>query len=100
MIRHVVMWRLKPEVRQSGRLQDLARIEATAAAMRAGIPGLRRLELGLNEAASADAADLMLLAEFDSWEALRGYESHALHDELRALIGPLRTERRVLDYQL
>jgi len=35
-----------------------------------------------------------------SWEALRGYESHPLHEELRALIGPIRSERRVVNDEI
>ena len=100
MIRHVVMWRLKPEAKRSGGPDNLERIEANLAAMRGAIAGLRRIELAVNQAAAPDAADLLLLADFDDWEALRGYESHALHDELRVLIGPIRNERRVVDYEL
>lgn len=100
MIRHVVIWRLKPEAKRLDGIENQARIERNFEAMRAAVPGLLRLELGINEAKVADAADLMLLAEFDSWEALRGYEQHPLHDELRTLIGPLRTERRLLDYEI
>ncbi len=100
MIRHIVVWRLKPEVRQGGSIQNLERIHAVLAALRAGVPGLQRLELGVNEAKSADAGDLVMISEFDSWEALRGYEGHELHDQLRALIGPMRIERRVVDYEV
>ena len=99
MIRHVVVWRLRAEAKRADGIENLDRIERNLVAMRAAVPGLLRLELGVNEARVADAADLLLLAEFESWEALRGYEGHPLHDELRALIGPLRIERRVLDYE-
>jgi hypothetical protein len=62
-------------------------------------PGLAASGLGLNQADSADASDLVLCCEFHSWDALRGYESHPLHQELRAIIGPLRAERRVVDFE-
>jgi hypothetical protein len=99
MIRHIVMWRLKPEAVRADGIENIERIRRSVAEARAGIPGLLELELGVNEAPGSDAADLVLLAQFDSWEALRGYESHPLHAQLRALIGPLRVERRVVDYQ-
>ena len=100
MIRHIVIWRFKDEAKRFGKIANLERIEHHCAAMRATLPGLLRLELGVNQSRVADAADLLLFSEFESWEALRSYETHPLHDELRALIGPLRFERRVLDHEI
>jgi hypothetical protein len=68
--------------------------------LRAVVPGLIRLDLGINQVAIPDAADLMLYSEFDTWQSLRNYEEHPLHINLRALISPLRAERRVVDYEL
>jgi hypothetical protein len=100
VIRHIVIWRLKKEAKRFGKIENLERIQRNFEAMRTAMPGLLRLELGVNQAQAADAADLLLFSEFESWEALRGYETHPLHDELRALIGPLRSERRVLDHEV
>jgi hypothetical protein len=100
MIRHVVMWRLKDEAKRSGTIENIAAIQRSIDALRVEVPGILRLELGINVADLTDAADLLLYSEFESWEALRGYETHPLHDELRGLVGPLRVERRVLDYEV
>jgi hypothetical protein len=99
VVRHLVLWRLKDHARSNGRLRDAELIERQLDSMRAGIPGLLRVEIVLNESASPDASDLLLFSEFASWEALRGYEEHPLHAEFRRLIGPLRTERRVVDWE-
>jgi hypothetical protein len=99
VIRHIVMWRLKSRAGQGGRPEAMDRIESNLAALRSTVPGLRRAWLGLNQADSADASDLVLCCDFQSWDALRGYEAHPLHQELRAIIGPLRAERRVVDYE-
>jgi hypothetical protein len=95
MIRHVVMWRLKDEAKRSGKIENIDAIQRTVDALRLNVPGIVRV--GINVANLTDAADLLLYSEFESWEALRGYETHPLHDELRGLVGPLRVERRVLD---
>jgi hypothetical protein len=100
MIRHVVMWRLKSRPAQGGHWEAMDRIQQNLAALRSTVPDLLRAWLGLNQADSADASDLVLCCDFRSWDALRGYESHPLHDELRAIIGPLRAERRVVDFEL
>jgi hypothetical protein len=99
VIRHVVIWRFKDEAKRGGRLHNLDLIRESVNSMRRAVPGLLRLDLGVNQTALPDAADLMLYSEFESWEALRDYEEHPLHYELRALIGPLRLERRVVDYE-
>jgi hypothetical protein len=99
MIHHVVIWRLKAETRELQFPEFVARVQRCLQKMRTAIPGLRRLELGVNESPGADAADLLLYGEFEHWEALRGYDAHPLHRELKAIIGPARSERRVVDYQ-
>ena len=100
MIRHIVMWRLKDEAKRDGTIANLDLIQDVLDGLRARICGLRRLELHQNHLRGADAADLLLYAEFDSWPALQSYEAHPLHAELRTLIAPLRTERRVIDHEM
>jgi hypothetical protein len=99
MICHVVMWRLRDDAKRSECLQINARLQHNLQAMRDTVPGLRRLALGFDRAGLPDSADLLLYSEFDSWDALKGYEVHPLHDELRGIIGPLRVERRVVDFE-
>jgi hypothetical protein len=97
-VRHIVMWRLSsPELRQQlDRDESLAQLLMS---MRRSIPGLLRIELGMNECASPDASDLVLYSEFEDWQALKVYEAHPLHDQFKRLVGPLRSERRVVDYE-
>jgi hypothetical protein len=100
VIRHIVMWRLKSRPLQSTDFAAMETIERNLSSLRAAVPGLLHAWIGVNQADSADASDLVLCCEFHSWEALRGYESHPLHDELRTIIGPLRAERRVVDFEV
>lgn len=99
MIHHVVMWRLRDEAKRDELLVLSERLQRNVRAMRDSVPGLIRLELATNQKPVSDAADLLLYSEFESWQALRSYEVHPLHDELRGLIGPMRIERRVVDYE-
>jgi hypothetical protein len=99
MIHHIVIWRLKPEVSGAQQAGFVARVQRCVQAMRGAIPGLLRLEVRLNQAPSPDAADLLLSGEFEDWEALRRYDVHPLHEELKTIIGPARSERRVVDYE-
>ena len=65
--------------------------------MRHEVGALRVIRIVVDE---PDAVDLAFYSEFESWAALRGYETHPLHGEFRRLIGPMRTERRVADYEV
>lgn len=93
------MWRLREEVKPDQLMAVTESLQRSLKEMRAAVPGLLRLELAVNRAAVPDAADLLLYCEFASWHALRGYETHPLHAELRGMIAPLRIERRVVDYE-
>jgi Stress responsive A/B Barrel Domain len=99
MIYHVVMWRLGDEAKRTEFLRINDKLQQNVQAMRATIPGLLRLAMGLNRTRVPDASDLLLYSEFESWDALKCYEVHPLHDELRGIISPLRVERRVVDFE-
>jgi hypothetical protein len=101
VIRHIVMWRLtKTRAAHGTRCDTVGRLEANMMALRASVPGLLQARIGINQGDSPDASDLVLCCDFRSWDALRGYESHPLHDQLRSIIGPLRAERRVVDFEI
>lgn len=100
MVKHLVMWRLRDSERSLSDAEIQRLIQDAIAAMKQGIQGLRTAEIGFNRCTAGDAADLALYAEFDSWSALQAYEIHPLHEELKRVIGPLRVERRVVDYEV
>jgi hypothetical protein len=94
------MWRLRDFERGLGDLDNKQLLLQAIDAMRTGIAGLRAVEIGINRRRAGDAADLAPYTEFDSWSALHAYEAHPLHEELKRLIGPMRVERRVVDYEV
>ena len=95
MIRHVVVWRLKPE--SGDRFHD---IRAALEAQRGRISGLLRVEVGRNFAASRRAVDFALICDFDSREALAAYHRHPAHLETRAIVDPLVAEHWIADYDV
>jgi hypothetical protein len=100
MVKHLVIWRMRQREVDLNSAEARSEILRAIDAMRAGIPGLRAVEVGFNQSRASDASDLALYSEFDTWEALQAYEIHPLHEALKALIGPLRAERRVVDYEI
>jgi hypothetical protein len=59
-----------------------------------------KLEVGLNFENSGDAVDISLYTEFESREALDTYKIHPAHMPAKKFIPLVRTERRVIDYEV
>jgi quinol monooxygenase YgiN len=101
MIIHIVFWRLHERsangrTKEENALEMNRRFEALAAV----IPGLVRLTIGVDFAHTPDSADVALYSEFESRAALDAYQPHPAHQEIVAFLKDVRTERRVVDYEL
>jgi quinol monooxygenase YgiN len=95
MIRHVVLWRLKP-----GNGDAFPALREALEAQRGRIPGLVRVEVGRNVSLSRRAVDMALLCDFESREALAAYHRHPAHMETRATVDPLAAEHWIVDYEI
>jgi hypothetical protein len=99
MIRHIVMWKLRgPSAAEKHDQAKQAR--AALLSMLGKIPGLTQMEVGIGLSVADDQADLVLSTVHDSWQALEDYGSHPAHEPVKQLIGELRTERRVIDFEV
>ena len=99
MVKHIVMWRLKDAAHGNDRATNARLIKAQVEALRGKIPGLLQLEVGADFSASEQSADLVLYSEFESHDALAGYQSHPDHKAIVPFIGAACSERRVVDYE-
>lgn len=95
MIRHIVLWRLKPE----GRIR-FDEIRRALEAQQGRVPGLLRVEIGRSVAAGRRAVDFALVCDFESRAALEAYHRHAAHQETRSIVDPLVEEHWIADYEL
>jgi hypothetical protein len=100
VIKHIVFWKLNESLTGSEREETLRKIKAGFDAMRGQIPGLLRLEVGIDFLHSPESADFALYSEFESRAALDGYQAHPLHQALAPVIRDVRVERRVIDYEV
>lgn len=99
MIRHIVMWRVRgetPRERQAARRF----VKESFEGLRGVIPGMLKLEVGLDSSAVDYACDVILFTEFDSQAALDGYATHPEHLKVREMLGDIRTARFQVDYQV
>jgi hypothetical protein len=57
-------------------------------ALRATIPAIQHLEIGIDELHDARSWDLVLIMRFESVQALRAYQTHAAHLAVMAFNAP------------
>ena len=100
MIKHIVLWRLKDFAGGATKQENALKVKAMLEEMQGKIPGMLKLEVGLDFERSESAADIALYTEFVSREALDAYQLHPLHAKVKDFLPLVRTERRVIDYEL
>jgi hypothetical protein len=97
MIRHIVMWRLKGGDALE-RTEARKLVKAEFESLRGRIPGLQRLEVGLDTSGIDYACDVVLVTDFVSQEALDAYANHPEHHRVRDKLTGLRITRHQVDY--
>jgi hypothetical protein len=99
MIKHIVLWKLKDFAEGATKQQNIVKVKTMLENMRGNIPGMLKLEVGLNLETSEAGSDISLYTEFESREALAAYQVHPIHMKVKAFLPLIRTERRVVDYE-
>jgi hypothetical protein len=100
VVKHIVVWRLKPEAHGRTAAQNAVSIKEKLEALRGRIPGMLRLEVGLDFSREETSSDVVLYSEFESRAALDGYQVHPEHEAVKGFILEARSERRLVDYEL
>ena len=95
MLKHVVVWKVKDP---SERDAHTAAAKRALELMRGRIPGLLAIEVGIDIGVDDGADDLCLYAEFEDRAALDRYQTHPLHLDVKAILAPLVTGRRCVDW--
>ena len=97
MIKHIVMWNVRgaaPDERRDAVHFLKNRFEG----LRGRIPGLLRLEVGVDTSRVDYACDVVLYSEFESQQALDAYATHPEHLRVRGELDGLRIARHQVDY--
>jgi hypothetical protein len=100
MLVHIVFWKLLDQAPNGKTKQENAvELKQRFEALRGGMPGLARIEVGVDVSRTAESSDVVLYTEFDSPAALDAYQVHPLHKEIVGFLKEIRSERRVVDYE-
>lgn len=94
---HLVIWRLNGATPDE-RAQQAKIIVDAFRALSSQISGLLRMEVGSNIVEATDAWDVALYMVFASRADLDAYQTHPGHLQIKALVGPLRSERGQADF--
>lgn len=99
MIKHIVMWKLK-ETSSEAKAAAARELKDALEGLRAKIPQIRLLEVGINFNPADTASDVSLYTAFDSREDLDLYQKHPDHVKVVEVVKRLTAERRVSDYEI
>jgi hypothetical protein len=99
MVKHIVVWRLKDQADGRPKGENAKLIKEKLEALNGRIPGLLRLEVGIDFSLTEDSGDLALYSEFASRSALDAYQVHPEHKAIMPFVLEARSERRVVDYE-
>lgn len=99
MVKHVVMWRLKERAHGNEKAVNALLFKEKLEALEGRIPGLVRIETGIDFAGSAASFDVVLYSEFIDREALVVYQTHPEHEAVKSFIVEATEERAVVDYE-
>jgi len=93
MIKHIVMWKLRDKA-------DAPEIKRQLEALAGKIPGLIKIEVGIDFLESEQSADVVLYSELESHEALKRYQTHPEHQAVVPLVKAAAIARTVVDYEV
>ena len=97
MLRHIVLWTFLDEADGRPREENVAITKEMLERCKT-IPGLRRMELGVDELGGPAASHLSLVVDFDDWAAYETYRDHPLHQEVVNFLALVRDGRMSADY--
>lgn len=97
MIKHIVMWRLDETA--GDKTANALKVKQLLEGLNGRIPGLLKLEVGIDFSQESDSSDVVLYSEFESRQALDAYQAHPAHAEVAPFVKSVRAERRLVDYE-
>ena len=96
MIKHIVMWKLKPEAEGHTAAENAQWMKKHLEALMGVVPQLKSCEVGINIAEGN--YDACLVSTFESMEDLAAYKVHPAHVEISKYCKLIRESRVACDY--
>lgn len=98
MIKHIVLFKLKPFESEAVKTASVNEIKARLESLLPIIPELKKIQVGIN-INPAEKWDIALETEFDTLKDLNTYANHPKHVEIsKNLIAPVKEDRACVDF--
>lgn len=100
MVKHIVMFKFLPEAEGRTKQENALIAAEMLNDLQGKVPALLNSEVKLNSAkADRSNYDLVLISEFESFEALNEYIVHPLHKAVGEFLKNVRESRSCVDYE-
>ncbi len=101
MVKHIILWTLKPELTEDEKVTVKAGIKAGLEGLVGQVPGLLDVKVHIDGRLSSSTADVMLDSTLESEEALKGYAQHPAHVAVaNSKVRPYTSLRSCLDFSI
>jgi len=98
VVKHMIIWKIKDECENKELVKETVKRELEALAGK--IDGLIEMSI-ITEALTSSSGDLMMDSLFESYEALKAYQKHPLHQHVaNTFVRPNMCQRLSLDYKV
>ena len=97
MIKHIILWKLKESLTEEEKTAARAEAKRRLEALNGKIDGMISLKVVTDRLPSSNA-DMMLDSEFETVEALAGYQTNPLHVEAATYVRSVVESRLCLDF--
>lgn len=97
MVKHIILWKLKESFTEEEKAEARAEAKRRLEALNGQIDGMISLKVVTDRLPSSNA-DMMLDSEFESVEALAGYQTNPKHLEAAGYVRSVVEARLCLDF--
>lgn len=97
MVKHIILWKLKESLNEEEKTAARAEAKRRLEALNGKIDGMISLKVVTDRLPSSNA-DMMLDSEFETVEALAGYQTNPLHVEAATYVRSVVEARLCLDF--
>ena len=97
MVKHIILWKLKESLNEEEKTAARAEAKRRLEALNGKIDGMISLKVVTDRLPSSNA-DMMLDSEFETVEALAGYQTNPLHVEAATYVRSVVEARLSLDF--
>ncbi|WNY22984.1 hypothetical protein MmiHf6_02800 [Methanimicrococcus hongohii] len=100
MIKHIVLWKLKPAAEGKTGEENAVLIKKELEGLYGKIPEIKSIQVQSNELDGAGNYDVALIAEFESYETMTAYQKNPLHEEVAVYVKKVVETRAAIDFEI